>query len=47
MDKRKENVMNTIALAMLFTVRVIIPLTLLLTLGEWVRRHEKNYWLHK
>ena len=47
MDKRKENVMNTIALAILFTVRVIIPLTVLLALGEWVKRREKNYWLHK
>jgi len=26
-------------------VRVLIPLTLLLVLGEWMRRREIRYWL--
>jgi hypothetical protein len=37
--------MNTIAIALLFLVRVLAPVALLISLGEWVRRHEKNYWL--
>jgi hypothetical protein len=42
---RKEDRMNTIALTLLLLVRVLIPLAILLTLGEWSHRHEKNYWL--
>ena len=37
--------MNTIALTIILVVRVLAPLTILLTLGEWVQRREKNYWL--
>ena len=37
--------MNAIALTIIFIVRVLAPLTILLTLGEWVQRREKNYWL--
>lgn len=37
--------MNAIALTIILIVRVFIPLTLLLTLGEWVQRREKKYWL--
>ena len=37
--------MNTIALALLLLIRVILPFIVLITLGEWVQRHEKNYWL--
>ena len=33
--------MNAIALTIILIVRVLIPLTVLLTLGEWVHRHEK------
>ena len=36
----------TIAFALLFLVRVLIPITLMLVLGEWVRRREIHYWLH-
>lgn len=36
--------MTSIALAFLLLVRLIIPLIVLLTLGEWVRRREINYW---
>jgi len=37
--------MNTIALLIILIVRVLVPVIVLLTIGEWVKRHEKNYWL--
>lgn len=37
--------MNVIVLSIILIVRVLIPVALLLTLGEWVQRREKNYWL--
>jgi len=37
--------MNAIALTIIFIVRVLVPVTLLFTIGEWVQRREKNYWL--
>jgi hypothetical protein len=37
--------MNAIALTIILTLRVFVPLTLLLAIGEWVQRREKNYWL--
>jgi hypothetical protein len=37
--------MNAIAIALFLLVRVLVPVTLLISLGEWVRRHETNYWL--
>lgn len=39
--------MSTIALATIFLIRVVVPISVLLALGEWVRRREANYWLHK
>jgi hypothetical protein len=39
--------MDTIALAAILLIRVILPISVLLTLGEWIRRREANYWLHK
>jgi hypothetical protein len=36
----------TITFAILFLARVLIPILLLLILGEWVRRREIRYWLH-
>lgn len=39
--------MNTIALVILFLLRIILPVGLLITVGEWIRRRETNYWLHK
>ena len=39
--------MNTIALTIILIVRVLIPITILFSLGEWVQRREKNYWLHR
>jgi hypothetical protein len=38
--------MSTIAIVTLFVIRLILPVSLLLALGEWMRRHEANYWLH-
>ena len=37
----------TAIFAFLFLVRVLIPVALLLVLGEWVRRREIRYWLQK
>lgn len=37
--------MNTIALALILLIRVIVPVGVLIALGEWVRRREANYWL--
>jgi hypothetical protein len=37
----------TIAFAVILLIRVILPLGLLLTLGEWVQRREANYWLRR
>lgn len=39
--------MSTIAFATIFFLRIILPASLLLTLGEWVRRREANYWLRR
>lgn len=36
----------TITFALLFLVRILVPFTLLLVLGEWVRRREIRYWFH-
>lgn len=45
MNVRKEIAMSTVAFAVILLVRIILPLSLLLGLGEWVRRREANYWL--
>ena len=44
---RKENTMSTIVFAVFLTIRVILPVSLLIAFGEWIRRREANYWLHK
>jgi hypothetical protein len=36
--------MTSIALVVLFVARLVIPFTVLITLGEWVRRREIKYW---
>jgi hypothetical protein len=36
----------TVVFALLFLVRVLIPVSLLLVFGEWVRRREIRYWLN-
>lgn len=38
--------MNTIALIVILSVRALIPFGVLIAIGEWIRRHEKNYWLY-
>jgi hypothetical protein len=37
--------MNTIALFIILIVRVLVPVTVLFAIGEWVKRHDNNYWL--
>ena len=37
----------TIALAVILLIRIILPVTLLLALGEWAHRREANYWLRR
>jgi len=44
MNVRKENAMS-IAFAVIVLIRILLPLGLLLGLGEWVRRREAHYWL--
>jgi hypothetical protein len=36
----------TAVFAILFLLRVLVPVVLLLFLGEWVRRREIRYWLN-
>ncbi len=38
--------MNTIALVAILLIRLILPASLLIALGEWVRRREADYWSH-
>ena len=35
----------TIAFAVILLIRIILPLGLLLSLGEWIHRREAKYWL--
>lgn len=39
--------MSTIALAAILLIRVVVPISVLLALGEWIRRREAKYWLQK
>jgi hypothetical protein len=39
--------MSTFLLATLLLIRVILPFGILLTLGEWIHRHEANYWFRR
>lgn len=32
---------------LLFVIRLVVPFGLLIVAGEWVRRHNANYWLKK
>lgn len=36
--------MNALAIAIIFLIRVAVPIGILLALGEWMRRREENYW---
>jgi hypothetical protein len=43
---RKENAMNgSMIILLLFVIRLVIPITLTLLVGEWMRRQESIYWL--
>ena len=37
--------MNAIALGIILIVRVLVPVSILISIGEWIQRREKNYWL--
>ena len=37
--------MNIIALTLILLIRVLMPVIVLLAIGEWAHRYEKNYWL--
>jgi PHD/YefM family antitoxin component YafN of YafNO toxin-antitoxin module len=37
--------MNTITIVALIIARVLAPLAVLISLGEWMKRRETNYWL--
>ena len=37
----------TVAVAVILLIRIILPLGLLLSLGEWVHRREAKYWLRR
>jgi len=39
--------MSTIVFAVILLIRVILPVSLLIAFGEWMRRREANYWLQK
>jgi hypothetical protein len=39
--------MNALAIAVILLLRVAVPLGILLSIGEWVRRREEKYWLRK
>ena len=45
MDERKEIPMSTIVFAALLLIRVLLPISIPIMFGEWVRRREANYWL--
>jgi hypothetical protein len=39
--------MSTIAFTVILLIRVLLPLSLLVALGEWTHRREASYWLRK
>lgn len=39
--------MSTVAIAVIFLIRMILPFGLLIALGEWMRRREADYWLRR
>jgi len=39
--------MTTIAFVVILLIRIMLPLSLLIALGEWARRREANYWLRR
>jgi hypothetical protein len=45
MKVKKGNTMETTALALMLLVRVLLPASLLIAFGEWIRRRKKTYRL--
>ena len=39
--------MSTVAIAVIFLIRMILPFGLLIALGEWMHRREADYWLRR
>jgi hypothetical protein len=39
--------MSTIVFAVILLIRAILPVAVLIALGEWVHRREVHYWLPK
>jgi len=39
--------MSTIAFVAILVIRVVLPVSLLIAIGEWARRREANYWLRR
>lgn len=39
--------MSTLALLGILLIRLILPFTVLVTLGEWIHRREAKYWFHR
>ena len=39
--------MDALVLALFLLIRVIVPVSLLIALGEWFRRRETDYWLRR
>ena len=37
--------MNALAITIILLIRVAVPLSILIAIGEWVKRREENYWL--
>lgn len=37
--------MNMIALIIILSLRLLIPFSALIAVGEWIRRREQHYWL--
>jgi hypothetical protein len=46
MDIRKENPMSAMVFAVILLIRLILPFSLLIAFGEWIRRREADYWFH-
>ena len=39
--------MSIVTLAVISLIRIILPFIVLITLGEWIRRREADYWFHR
>ena len=39
--------MSVLAFVAILLIRVILPISLLISIGEWVRHREADYWVHR